>query len=745
MAWIGSDGSLTYDDVVATIADGRTPGLSQPWAVALARVVALQHDVPDHFETALSLLDSFALGTTDADAQALHALLLIETGRTAEALSFLDASPDTRYAELIALDALNPALGRATGDADGWARRLAEFYVTRGLAPISVADGAPTAFDGLTCDPGATVADGPLVSVAMTTFRPGQEIFASVRSILKQSWCQLELIVVDDASGPEYDEVLDHIESLDDRIRVVRLAVNGGTYLARNAALAVAEGRYVTGQDDDDWAHPQRIEAQMAPILRGGGRSSISQSLRATPDLRFCKPGSRLVATHLPSFLAERDVLRELGGYLPARKGADREIVERVRHATGHPAHPVDLPLSVYRLTASSLSRAEFGPGWAHPSRVAFWDLANRVHGQALAAGAPLATTVERLAVPQRFAVESRTPVLDIVLVADWESPAGVAHPLAHELVTLADAGLKVGALHLEDARRFSRGRTPLCSELLDLVNDRRVELVALDDAADVKQVVVADAGVLQVAPPGAATWHPREVVLMDAVEGVADAPRSVRTAFECHEHARWVFGVEPRWAGRTADARMWLRVELPWADVEDAAFPVIPSHLSGRPRVVRAGQQIVGAAMTQVSSKWAGALVGAARAGCDVRLLAPAHVLRSVRDAYPTLSEIAQASLSDVSIDEFARSLDLAVMSGAAGIVEHTFAVTALAAGVVPVVQRRPEGWPDRLGLRPAGAWRCSASVYSRQSAEALAYARGLDARDARVAWVRERLAEIG
>src|SRR5690606_6786226 len=111
------------------------------------------------------------------------------------------------------------------------------------------------------------VEDGPLVSVIMTTFRSDRiPLLTSVRSILEQSWRNLELIVVDDCSPPEYADVLAEIEKLDPRISVHRLPKNRGTYAARNVGIALAKGAYITGQDSDDWSHPERIARQVAPL-----------------------------------------------------------------------------------------------------------------------------------------------------------------------------------------------------------------------------------------------------------------------------------------------------------------------------------------------------------------------------------------------------------------------------------------------------------------------------------------------
>src|SRR5690606_9419641 len=59
---------------------------------------------------------------------------------------------------------------------------------------------------------------------------------------------------------------IDVCAALDARIHLLRHEQNQGTYAARNTALSVAQGEFVTGQDADDWSHPRRIERQISSL-----------------------------------------------------------------------------------------------------------------------------------------------------------------------------------------------------------------------------------------------------------------------------------------------------------------------------------------------------------------------------------------------------------------------------------------------------------------------------------------------
>ena len=96
----------------------------------------------------------------------------------------------------------------------------------------------------------------PLVTVVVSAFEPNEHIFTSVNSILAQTYQNLEILVIDDASPLSFDPILQRVAALDPRVRVLRQSTNGGTYRIRNRALDEATGELITFQDSDDWMHP---------------------------------------------------------------------------------------------------------------------------------------------------------------------------------------------------------------------------------------------------------------------------------------------------------------------------------------------------------------------------------------------------------------------------------------------------------------------------------------------------------
>lgn len=215
--------------------------------------------------------------------------------------------------------------------------------------------------------------DGPLVTVIVPAYRPEEGLVTSVRSILAQSYANLEVLLVDDCSGPGYAEVLERAEALDPRVRLLRQERNGGSYLARNAALAQARGELVTTQDADDWSHPERLARQVALMTQSPGSvASRSAAIRCRPDLTRQWFGYSPERMNASSLMVRREVLERLGGFDQIRKGADSEMIERLGLLGEGALVDVTLPLAVTRLAEGSLSRADFSLGRHSADRVLF-------------------------------------------------------------------------------------------------------------------------------------------------------------------------------------------------------------------------------------------------------------------------------------------------------------------------------------------------------------------------------------
>ncbi len=103
-----------------------------------------------------------------------------------------------------------------------------------------------------------------LVSVCITTFNRKELLPLTLKSILDQTYKNIEIIIVDDCSidGTQF-LVENEILKLDPRIKYIRHAENNGLAFARNTGIFNAKGKYFTFCDDDDLLMPNYIEEFM--------------------------------------------------------------------------------------------------------------------------------------------------------------------------------------------------------------------------------------------------------------------------------------------------------------------------------------------------------------------------------------------------------------------------------------------------------------------------------------------------
>ena len=107
----------------------------------------------------------------------------------------------------------------------------------------------------------------PKVSIIVPVFNAAKVISTSINSLLNQSWKNIEIMVVDDASTDNSYTELKRLYGGIERVRVIKNNKNKGAYATRNLGMSLAIGEFLTVMDADDWAHPQKIEKQIIPLL----------------------------------------------------------------------------------------------------------------------------------------------------------------------------------------------------------------------------------------------------------------------------------------------------------------------------------------------------------------------------------------------------------------------------------------------------------------------------------------------
>jgi glycosyltransferase involved in cell wall biosynthesis len=210
----------------------------------------------------------------------------------------------------------------------------------------------------------APVREGPKVTVLLAVYESAEMLPTALRSLMEQTWRNLEIIVIDDCSPTTrtYEMALE-FAGRDARIHALRLPRNGGAYVARNFGLERATGDLVTLHDADDWSHALKIETQVKYMIEHPAvMGCTSEQARCGEDLTFgsLRNAGGFVVFNTSSFMWRRNPLREVLGYWDTvRFGADSEFIRRMQVAFGPSSYKkiATGPLSLQRESVSSITR----------------------------------------------------------------------------------------------------------------------------------------------------------------------------------------------------------------------------------------------------------------------------------------------------------------------------------------------------------------------------------------------------
>jgi glycosyltransferase involved in cell wall biosynthesis len=231
----------------------------------------------------------------------------------------------------------------------------------------------------------------PEVSVVMPAREAARTIGGAVRSVLGQTFRDLELLVVDDGSADETGAEAVRAAGPDERLRLVRRASPGGPGAARNDALGLASGRWAAFLDADDLWLTDKLERQVAFARATGAVLTYTAYHRVNGafdgGIDRWRPEGRVV--HVPKSRTYAQLLRHncvgcltamcdaeaaSGAGMPDLPGAEDFGLWLALLRGGAVARGLDEPLAVYRAHA----RGSVSSGGAGMAR-ATWRLFREV------------------------------------------------------------------------------------------------------------------------------------------------------------------------------------------------------------------------------------------------------------------------------------------------------------------------------------------------------------------------------
>ena len=99
-----------------------------------------------------------------------------------------------------------------------------------------------------------------MISVIIPVYNVENYWHVCLNSILEQSYGDFEIICIDDASTDSSLEILEYFAKKDSRVKILKNNSNRGPGFSRNRGLDVAEGKYISFLDGDDWFSPDAFE-----------------------------------------------------------------------------------------------------------------------------------------------------------------------------------------------------------------------------------------------------------------------------------------------------------------------------------------------------------------------------------------------------------------------------------------------------------------------------------------------------
>ncbi len=206
-----------------------------------------------------------------------------------------------------------------------------------------------------------------LVSVIMPVFNGAGFIAEAIQSVLRQTMQDWELIVVNDGSSDNTEEVV--LRVLDSRVRYLA-QTNQGVSVARNAGIHLAQGSYLSFLDADDTWHSEFLEHCLAVLSSRTDLAGVytyyqlmaeDSSLLPQVGGRIALPSEfrdALVETNLfviHAAVTRTCVVREVGCFDPALACAEDWDLW-VRIAEHHQMAGIPQPLAYYRVSEGSAS-----------------------------------------------------------------------------------------------------------------------------------------------------------------------------------------------------------------------------------------------------------------------------------------------------------------------------------------------------------------------------------------------------
>ncbi len=167
-----------------------------------------------------------------------------------------------------------------------------------------------------------------MISVIVPTYNSAKTVHIGLASLLKQTFKDFEIIVVDDCST---DNTVETVKKISDTIKVVQLKKNIGAGPARNEGIKAAKGDYIAFLDSDDFYEPGRL----AYMWANKGNFDVIRTERIIYNVdRWKKRSKNRPYGPAYSFMCKKKFLIDNNIWFSnRRRGEDSDFRRRLQHA----------------------------------------------------------------------------------------------------------------------------------------------------------------------------------------------------------------------------------------------------------------------------------------------------------------------------------------------------------------------------------------------------------------------------
>lgn len=102
-----------------------------------------------------------------------------------------------------------------------------------------------------------------LVSIIVPSYNSSRFIAQTIESVLNQTYLNWEMLIIDDYSPDNANNIIEKYIKKDERIKLIKLERNSGPAIARNRGIELAKGKYIAFLDSDDIWLPEKLEKQI--------------------------------------------------------------------------------------------------------------------------------------------------------------------------------------------------------------------------------------------------------------------------------------------------------------------------------------------------------------------------------------------------------------------------------------------------------------------------------------------------